>query len=219
MKRQIVVSGLGRFGASLSKSLYQLGNDVLALDTNGKRVQEIMGNVTYAVEADSTDEAVLEDLGVRNFDAAVVAIGSNIQASIMTTVLFKTMDMKFVVARANNKLHGETLDRIGANLVVRPEEETGTRLAHNLFRPTVEEYMEIIPNFGISRMPVPKRFVNMTLKETGLGGPRDKYGLAIIAIKRGNNVTLSPDTDDKLREGDVLIIAGKDDLVDKFNSD
>ncbi len=218
MKKQIIIAGLGRFGSSLATGLYQIGHDVMAIDNNEKRVQDIMGNVTYAVTADATDENVLEELAVKNFDAAVVAIGSSIQSSIMATVLFKTMGVNFIVARANNKLHGETLERIGANLVIRPEEETGTRLAHNLFRPAVEAYMEIIPDFGISRITVPERFVNMSLKETGLAEARDKYGLAILALKRGNNVTLSPDTDDKLREGDVLVLAGKDEFVDRFNA-
>ena len=218
MKKQIVVAGLGRFGSSLARGLYQVGHDVMALDNNEKRVQDVMGNVTYALQADATDEVVLDELGIGNFDAAVVAIGSDIQASIMATVLFKTIDVKLIVARARNKLHGETLARIGANLVIKPEEGMGARLAHNLFRPTVEEYMEITSNFGISRIPVPARFASMSLKETGLAGARDKYGIAILALKRGNNVTLSPDTDDKLREGDVLIIAGRDDLVDRFNA-
>lgn len=218
MKKQVVVAGLGRFGSSLARGLYQIGHDVMALDINERRVQDIMGLVTYPVEADATSEAALKELGVTNFDTAVVAIGSDVQASIMATVLFKTLGIPYIVARANNDLHGNTLERIGADKVVRPEEEMGVRLAHSLFQPDVQEYLEVMPNFGISRIKVPERFVNMSLKDTGLANARDKYGLAIVAVKRGSNVTLSPDADDKLHEGDILVVAGRDELLDRLKS-
>ncbi len=218
MKKQVVVAGLGRFGSSLARSLYQIGHDVMALDTNEKRVQEVMGQVTFAVAADATSEAVLKELAVSNFDAAVVAIGSDVQSSIMATVLFKNLGVSYVVARANNDLHGNTLERIGADKVVRPEQEMGVRLAHSLFQPDVQEYLEITPDFGISRIKVPPRFANMSLKETGLSSARDKYGLAIVAIKSGNNVTLSPDPDDRLHEGDIIVVAGRDELLDRLKA-
>ena len=145
-----------------------------------------------------------------------MAIGSDIVPSIMASVLLKTMGVPYVVSRAYNELHGNTLERIGVDKVVHAESEMGVRLAHGLFNPNVQEYLELTPNFGISRMKVPPRFVNMSLKELGFSGPRDKYGLAVLAIRRGKDITLNPDTDDRLRDGDWLVLAGKDELLDRL---
>ena len=216
MKKQVVVIGLGRFGTSVAKSLYNLGDDVLAIDKDENRVQGMVGQATHALAADATNEAVLRELGIPDYEAAVVAIGSDIVPSIMASVLLKTMGVPYVVSRAYNELHGNTLERIGVDKVVHAESEMGVRLAHGLFNPNVQEYLELTPNFGISRMKVPPRFVNMSLKELGFSGPRDKYGLAVLAIRRGKDITLNPDTDDRLRDGDWLVLAGKDELLDRL---
>jgi trk system potassium uptake protein TrkA len=216
MKKQVVVIGLGRFGTSVARSLYNLGDDVLAIDKDESRVQGMVGQATHALAADATNEAVLRELGIPDYEAAVVAIGSDIVPSIMASVLLKTMGVPYVVSRAYNELHGNTLERIGVDKVVHAESEMGVRLAHGLFNPNVQEYLELTPNFGISRMKVPPRFVNMSLKELGFSGPRDKYGLAVLAIRRGKDITLNPDTDDRLRDGDWIVLAGKDELLDRL---
>ena len=217
MKKQIAVLGLGRFGASVARSLYNLGHDVLAIDKDELRVQTIMGTSTYALTGDCTNDAVLKELGIPDYDAAVVAIGSDVVSSIMTSVLLKTMGVPYVVARAHNELHGNTLDRIGVDKVIHAEEEMGNRLAHNMFNPNVEEYLEITTTFGISKLRVPERFVGMSLKELGFSSPRDKYGLAVLALRRGRDITLNPDTDDRLRGGDWLVLAGRDELLDQLD--
>ena len=119
--------------------------------------------------------------------------------------------------RAYNELHGNTLERIGVDKVIHAESEMGVRLAHSLFNPNVQEYLELTPNFGISTMKVPSRFVNMSLKELGFSSPRDRYGLAVLAVKRGREVTLNPDTDDRLREDDWLVLAGRGELLDRLD--
>ena len=218
MKRQVVVVGLGRFGTGVAKSLYNLGHDVLAIDRDEARVQSIMGQATHAVTGDAANESLLRELGIPDYDAAVVAIGSNIVPSIMASVLFKTMGVPYVVSRAYNELHGNTLERIGVDKVVHAESEMGVRLAHSLFNPNVQEYLEITPNFGISNMKVPKHFINMSLKELGFASPRDKYGLSVVAIRRrGTDITLNPDTDDRLQDGDWLVLAGRDELLDQLD--
>jgi trk system potassium uptake protein TrkA len=136
----------------------------------------------------------------------------------MACVLLKTMGIGYIVARANNDLHGITLDRIGVDKVIQPESEGGTRLAHNLFNPNLQEYLEMAPNFGLSRMRVPDEFVNKTLSELGFSGPRDKYGLAVLAVRRGREVTLNPDSEETLRRNDVLILAGRDELLEGLPS-
>jgi len=218
VKKQVVVIGLGRFGSSVARSLYNLGHDVLAIDKDEVRVQSMMGQATYALAGDATNEAVLRELGIPDYDSAVVAIGSDIVPSIMASVLLKTMGVPYVVSRAHNELHGNTLERIGVDKVIHAESEMGVRLAHSLFNPNVQEYLEITPNFGISKMRVPPHFVNMSLKELGFSSPRDKYGLAVIAIRRGKDITLNPDTDDRLHSGDWLVLAGKDELLDRLDA-
>ncbi|MCX8213670.1 MAG: TrkA family potassium uptake protein [SAR202 cluster bacterium] len=217
-KKQVVVIGLGRFGSGVARSLYNLGHDVLAMDVNDDRVQSMMGQVTYPVSGNATNETVLKELGVPDYDAAVVAVGSDIPGSVMACVLLKTMDIPYIVARATNELHGITLERIGVDKVIHPESEMGVRLAHNLFNPNLQEYLEMAPNFGLSRMKVPPQFVDKSLKELGFSSPRDKYGLAVLAIRRGKDVTLNPDIDDRLRSGDMLILAGRDELLERLPS-
>ncbi|MEK9675044.1 MAG: TrkA family potassium uptake protein [Chloroflexota bacterium] len=217
-KQQVVVVGLGRFGGNVARTLYQLGHDVMAIDIDEERVQSLMGEVTYPVAGDATQEAVLRELGVHNFDIGIVGIGANVEASIMVSVLFQTMNLPYIVARAHSTLHGNTLRRLGCNRVVHAEEEMGHRLAHSLFNPDVEEYMELAEAFGVSRLQVPERFTNMTLDEAGFAGARDKYGIAVVALKRGNDITLSPDSNERLRAGDVLVVAGRDEYVSRITS-
>ena len=218
MKKQVVVIGLGRFGSNLAASLYNIGHDVMAMDTDEERVQGMMGRVTYPVAASATSESVLRELGVADYDAAVVAIGSNVVSNIMASVLLKTLGIPYVVSRAQDDIHGNTLERIGVDKVVHTEAEMGVRLARSLFNPNLQEYMELAPSFGLSRLKVPHRFESMSLKELGFSGPRDRYGMVVLAIKRGTDVTLNPDVDDKLQTGDVIVLAGSDELLDRLDS-
>jgi trk system potassium uptake protein TrkA len=218
MKKQVVVIGLGRFGSSLATSLYNIGHDVLAIDTNEDRVQSMMGRVTFPVTGNATNETVLRELGITDYDVAVIAIGSDIVASIMTSVLLKTMGIPYIVSRARDDIHGNTLERLGVDKIIHAEEEMGMRLAHSLFNPNVQEYLELAPSFGLSRLKVPPRFDNLTLNELGLSNARDKYGLAVLALRRGKDITLNPDPEDRLRTGDVLVLAGRDELLEKLES-
>ena len=216
MKQQVVVIGLGRFGSSVARSLYNLGHNVLAMDVDEDRVQSMMGVVSYPVSGDATNENTLRELGVPDYDAAVVAVGSDVVSSVMACVLLKTMGVAYVVARAHDDVHGNALDRIGVDKVIHPESEMGVRLAHNLFNPNLQEYLELAPNFGLSRMRAPEDFAEKTLKELGFSNPRDKYGLAVLAIKRGRDITLNPDNDDRLKAGDLLVLAGKDEFLERL---
>ena len=217
-KKQVFVIGLGRFGSNVSRALYNLGHDVLAMDVSEDRVQIMMGQVTYPITGNASNETVLRELGVQDYDAAVVAIGSDIVSSVMTSVLLKDMGIPYIVARAQNDLHANTLDRIGVDRVVHAESEAGVRLAHNLFNPNVQEYMELAPNFGISRLRIPEGYAGKTLRELGFSSPSDKYGLAVLAIRRGKDITLNPDSDDRLHVGDMLVLAGRDEMFERFET-
>ncbi|MBI4233370.1 MAG: TrkA family potassium uptake protein [Chloroflexi bacterium] len=218
-RRQVVVIGLGRFGSNVAKTLYKMGHDVLAIDNDDRVVQEMMGQVTYPVKADATSEATLRELGVPNFDVAVVAIGSNIQASIMATVLMKSLGVPYILGRARNDLHGQTLERVGAHRVVYPEQEMGVGVARNLFNPDVLEYMELGPSFGVSKVKLPDKLHQLTMREAGLAGARDKYGLAVIAIRRGKELILLPSEEERLRQGDLLVVAARDELLEKLHGE
>ncbi len=217
MAHQVAVIGMGRFGISLAHELYRIGHDVLAVDRDEALTQQMMGQVTYSVTGDSTSMEFLEEIGIRNLDTATVAIGTDIQSSVLTTVLLKrTFEIPQVVARATNELHGKTLEAVGADRVVYPEQETGLRTAHSLFQREVLEYMELTSEFGFSKINVSSDMIGATLEQAGLSTARDKYGAAVIAIRRGREPILSPSKDEKLREGDQLIIAGPEDTLESL---
>ena len=195
-----------------------MGHDVLGIDIEEKPVQDMLGHVTYAVRADATNEAVLRELGAPNFDVALVAIGEDIQASILITVVLKDLEVPYIVVRAINQLHGATIDRIGADKVVYPEQEIGQRLSHVGFEPGVLEFMEVGPGYGITKLRPPDHIVKRTLEEAGLTGPRDKYGLAVLALRRGREFMLMPSKDEEIRPGDILIVAGNSEQLGNIHS-
>jgi trk system potassium uptake protein TrkA len=215
MKKQVLILGLGRFGISLATALFNMGHDVMAIDDDEKRVQNISSQITHAVQADATDETVLKELGVGNFDVAIVTMGLSIQSSVLSTILLKKLGVPYVIARAENELHGSILEKIGADKVVFPEREMGTMLAHGLTLTDVEDYIPVAPDYGISKLTVLPYFVGKTLSEIELGR-KGKWGLAVLLIKRGKEVIVTPDIEEKVKEGDVLILAGSDDKLGLF---
>ena len=217
MAHQVAVIGMGRFGISLARELYQIGHDVLAIDRDESLSQQMMGHVTYTVTGDSTSSELLEEAGIRNFDTAVVAIGTDIQSSVLTTVLLKQFGLGQVIARATNELHGKTLEAVGADRVVYPEHETGLRTAHSLFQREVVEYMELTSEFGFSKINVTSDMAGKTLEQAGFGPARDKYGAAVVAIRRGREPILSPSKDEKIQEGDQLVLAGPEDTLERMS--
>ena len=216
MSKQAAVIGMGRFGVSLAQELYKMGFDVLAIDKDEQVVQDLTGKLTYVVRADSTSEAVLRELGIASYDLAVVSIGTDIQANIMTTLLLKQLGVKEVIARSNNPLHAQVLERSGADKVVEPEQDAGVRLAHSLFNPDILEYLAVTPDFGISKIRPPEHMIGQTLEAVGLGGTRDRYGIAVLAIRRGREPILFPAKDEEIAPGDTLFVAGKDELLDRI---
>ena len=209
-KSNVAVIGLGRFGSSIATSLYNIGHDVLAIDMDESKVHEIMGQVTHSVTGDGTDEGVLRELGIEAYDAAVVAIGSDIVASVMSCVILQTIGISNVVARAHDETHGNALERLGVNRIVHVESDMGNRVAHSLFNPEVEQYVGLTDDFGVNLIRVNKRWDKTPIKEIGFSGPRGKQS-AVLALKRGKDVFISPDTDEHLKSGDVIVVAGKDD--------
>ena len=208
--KSFAVIGIGRFGESVAKTLIELGNEVLAIDKNPDRIHDISEFVTHAVEADIMDESNLKELGLRNFDVVIVSIGSDIEASIMATLLAKELGVKRVVAKAQSELHGKVLKKIGADKVVFPERDMGTRLAHNLTSSNILDYIELSPDFSILEINAIKEWIGKDLKELRI---RNKYGVNVIAIKSGANVNISPSPNDIINENDVIVIIGNSDDI------
>jgi len=214
--QNIVVAGVGRFGAQVATGLFQLGHDVLAIDSDPGRIQDLIGRVTYSVAGDVTDEVLMRDLGVENFDVAIVAIGRNLEASIMAAVLLRSLDIPMVVARAQNRLHAETLQRIGCQRVINAEEEAGTRLAETLFTPNVADYIALGGDVGISRLKVPERFTGKTLREAGFTEFSDQDRLSVLALIRDQNARMIPDLGERVRVADEVVVSGRKELVDEL---
>jgi trk system potassium uptake protein TrkA len=212
-KKQFVVIGLGRFGYSVATTLYSLGNDVLAIDSSEETVQQISDSVTHAVQADATEESSLKTLGIRNFDVAVVGMGSDIQGSIIVTLLVKEMGVKYVIAKAQNELHAKVLYRLGADRVVFPEREMGVRVAHNLTSSNLLDYIELSPDYSIAEIVAIPEWRNKTLREANM---RAKYGINVMAIKRDNEINVSPGADDTILPGDILVVIGGNDELNEI---
>ncbi|MFW5996012.1 MAG: potassium channel family protein [Halanaerobiaceae bacterium] len=210
--KQFVVVGLGRFGVSLARSLSENGHNVLAIDTDPERVQDIASSVTHAVEADATDEEALKTLGVRNFDVAVVSIGNNIHANILSTLILKELGVPYVIVKAQDNLHGKVLTKVGADRVVYPERDMGVRIAHNLISSNVLDYIEFAPDYSIVEIAASRGMTGKTLAELEF---RNRYDVNIMAIKRGQNINISPGAGDRVLEGDILIVMGKNRNLDR----
>ena len=215
LKPQVVVVGLGRFGKSFASKMYNLGHDVMAIDIDPDKVQSMVGQVTYPVTTDASSEMSLRELGVQDFDVGVVAL-ADVEVSIMVSVLFKTLDIKNIIARASSDLHKDTLIRLGCDRVVFAEDEMGEQLANTIFSPNVTEYLELSPNMGISKLSIPKRIVGMSLSEAGFINQPGNQKLAIISIKRGDNIILYPSNQEILNEDDEISIIGNNSNINKL---
>ena len=214
-RRQVAVLGLGRFGASVARELTRLGHDVLGLDANEKLVQDLSDEIAHAVQVDITDGDSLRELGLQSFDAAIVAVSSDLEVSILATVLLRQLGVKRVVAKAANDLHGSILAQVGAQRVFYPERETGIRVAHSFAAPGVRDYLDLAPGYGIARVPVAAVFSDRSLADLDLGG---EYRVTVLALHREGHVTLHPHATEVLRLGDDLIVAGLDEDLEKLPS-
>ena len=212
MANQVCIIGLGRFGAKLATTLYQSQHEVLAIDQDDLKVQAMLGRVTYAVEADATSETVLRDLGVADMDVAVVSLGSQLQSSIITTMLLKTMGLPFVIARAIDTRHAEILHRVGADKVIFPEEEAAVRAASLDLTPNSIDFVSITETDGIHKLRPPERMRGRSLREVGLGDDNSHQVIAMV-IQRGHEYIVNPDEDEIIGDGDILVVVGSHEQI------
>ncbi|GAA2900157.1 TrkA family potassium uptake protein [Enterococcus pseudoavium] len=213
MKQSFVIIGLGRFGGSICRTLVESGQEVLAIDSNEDRVNEYMNIATHAVVANAQDEMTLRSLGIRNFDHVIVAIGEDIQASILVTLMVKEMGVPNILAKAQNEYHARVLEKIGADRVVHPERDMGQRLAHNLVSKNILDYLELSDEFSLAEINVTNRkFYGKTLDELDF---RQRFGLNVVAIRRGNqDPIVTPSAEELVQKNDHLVVIGRDEDVD-----
>ena len=204
-KKQFVVVGLGRFGESLAKTVYDLGHDVLVIDMDEEKIADIADYVTHAVQMDATDENAIRKLGLSNFDVAVVTIGSDIQASVMSALLMREMGVKYVIAKGHSNLHAKVLYKIGADKVILPEKDMGKRVAHNLVSSNILDYIELSSEYSIMEIETLDTWVEKSLRDLEL---RRKYGINVVAIKDGSKVNVSPGADEIIKKNDIIVALG-----------
>ena len=211
MKSYIVI-GLGRFGQTLARQLCALGAEVLALDKRGDLVQQVADDVTHAVVGDGQDKEILRALGARNFDCAIVSIGSNLAASVLTAMNLKELGVPYVICKAHDETHRKVLEKLGVDRVVIPEQEYAQRLARTLNSHNVLDYIELSEDFGILDVPAPKSWIGKSLRELNV---RAKLGVTIIAVENGGKTNVSPTADYAVGEGDTLVMLGDNVALEK----
>ncbi|PAE43224.1 potassium channel family protein [Bacillus sp. 7884-1] len=213
MRKNFAVIGLGRFGGSICRTLSDEGFEVLAIDKNEERVNAYAMIASHAAVGDTTDEAVLKSLGIRNFDHVIVAIGDDIQSSILTTLILKELGVTHITVKAQNDYHEKVLVKIGADKVVHPERDMGRRIAHNMASSSVLDYLELSDEHSIVEIVANSKIRGHTIIDLDI---RKKYGLNIVAIKRGMDIIVSPKANEDIQANDVLIVIGTDEDIDRF---
>jgi trk system potassium uptake protein TrkA len=207
-----LVVGLGRFGGGVAETLVELGHEVLGVDKNPKNVQSHRDLLTHVVEADSTDIEAMRQIGAGDFGTAVMAISTNIEASILTTAVLTDLAVPRIVAKAVTAAHGRILERVGAHRVVFPERDTGIRVGHSLTG-SIMDYIQLDPGFALVETVAPTELVGKSL---GGAHVRQRYGITVVCVKPagGSFTYATPDT--VVNEGDILVVAGETRRAEAF---
>ena len=211
--KSILIIGLGRFGTYMARKFTELGNHVMALDIDEEKIDEILPFVTSAQIGDATKPAVLEGLGVDNFDICVVSVGADSQTTLETTSLLKEAGAKYVLSRASTEIQAKFLLRNGADEVVFAEKQMAERLAVRYSAKNIFDYIQLTPEYAIYEIPTPKSWEGRTIRDKNV---RVKYNLNILAVKRGEDLTPVPDADYVFDTRDRLIVMCKKDSIDKI---
>lgn len=215
MKKQFLIIGLGRFGASISRTLAKAGHNVVGIDQSEERIQRVAEEINDAIKCNATDAEILDSLGIRDFDAVIVAIGEKyIQNSILVTLILKEKGCKKIIAKAGTQTQGRVLSKVGADVIVYPEKDMGERVAKSLISSNVLDFLEIGPEVSIIEVKTPKMMIGQNLIELNL---RHKYGITIIAIKNNREEVKSPpDINYRFQPDDVVTLIGENKQMRKL---
>lgn len=203
---EFVVIGLGRFGTSLAMTLDAYNHDVLAIDSDLKRVQQLANVLPHVIQLDATDIDALREIGAESFDTGIVCIGTDFEANILTTVNLRRLGVRRVVSKATTVTQQDILQKVGADEAILPEHEAGVRLARKLAAVDFVDFMELTNDTGVVETVVSERFIGKSLKDADI---RRRFGLNIVAIRRGNEVIISPNPDELILKDDILVVLGK----------
>lgn len=215
-KKQFAVLGVGRFGQATARKLSQMGHDVLAVDRNEEAVDTVADEVTHAVIADITDEDAMGDLGLSNFDAVIVTLGHDLQASVLAVVLAKEAGAKYVIAKAMDDLQVKILEKIGADRIVMPERDMGVRLAQRLAAKNVTDFMELSDDYVFTELKLPEKWAGKNLRQLDV---RARYGANVVAVRSAEGkLNVSPAADDPLQSGDFLIMLAPKTMLEKLDA-
>ncbi|MDY3251138.1 MAG: TrkA family potassium uptake protein [Candidatus Choladocola sp.] len=213
MKKQYVVFGGGKFGRSVAVTLQQLGCEVVLVDRDPEVIQELADEVSYAICADVEEPDVFENIGMRNFDGAVIAITESLEASIVTAMQCSEMGIPQILAKAKNKVHEKILRSVGAGKVIYPEVEMGKRVAKHIMAENFVDWIDLSPEFSLVEMDIPDSWCGRSLVELQI---REKHNLNVIGVKEGERLRVQIDPKEKLKEGTVLIVIGNNRDLERF---
>ncbi len=211
----ICVIGLGIFGHEIAVKLAELGNNVLAVDLNSSKVDEIKDYVTEAVMADATNPEVLKELNVKDFDLIILGMGSKLENLILCLTYLKKLGCKRIIAKANSKIQAEILEKIGADEVILPEKEIAEKLAERISHPNIVELLELDKRFKLTEVKVPQKFLGKTIKELDL---RRNYNITALILKRKGKISLITDPNLQFEKDDSIVIVGEENTIKKIFS-
>jgi trk system potassium uptake protein len=211
-RKQFVIFGIGRFGSALARKLCELGHEVLAVDSSEERVNAIAPYVTNAMQIAPNDEETMRSIGIRNFDAAVVAIGDDLHHSILMTIMCKEMGARYLITKASDAMHAKVLSRLGADRVVFPERDMGERLAFSIINPHVLDLINLKGDYVIANLDSPHAWMGKTLREVDV---RRRFGVSVLALYRGGEMDMDVGAGTVLRDGDSLMVLGRRKDVDR----
>lgn len=212
-KKVFVVFGLGRFGRSIATTLADGGCEVMVIDKDPGKIQEMAEIVTYAMAADVTDVETMDSIGISNFDGAVVAIGQSLEASVMITIMAKELGVPYILAKAQTDIQGKVLKKVGANVVIYPEKEMGIRIAHNLLMGNFFAAVELSTTFSMMELDTLEKWDGYSLSQLDL---RKKYKINVVGLKRNSTFDINPDPEVPLSKDDTLVVIGKNDILNKL---
>lgn len=213
--KTFVVIGLGRFGSAVARKLFEMGHEVLVIDTNEAEVQRFSSEVTHAVAADAKDPNTLRTLGIRNYDCAILAIASDIEDSVLITLALKELGIKEIVCKARDAQHKKILEKLGADRVIIPEQEMGIKTAVKLGSENLLDFIELSDSYGICEVKTPAKWIGHGIAELDI---RKKHKINVIAVKNEfrTDVMAVPGPDYIFQENDVLVIMGKNESINAF---
>ncbi|KGF15238.1 potassium transporter Trk [Peptostreptococcus sp. MV1] len=212
MKQFIVVGG-GRFGESAAKALTESGQEVMVVDIDEDVIQQISGEVESTAILDVTDEQAMNSIGLNNFDVAIIAIGGELRASIMATLIAKEAGIPLVISRAKDSLQANVLKKIGADRVVFPESDMGVKIAKALTFDNVVDFMQLDETHSVFEVTVPKLWVGSNLIDLMV---RKKYNINVVGVKRGETFQVPPSPSQNFEDGDIIVIAGQTKVIEEI---